>query len=73
MAVKRRCPCLSKRQLSRNPAAANRGCVTLAAMSMALVVAGTGLGSADGNTGVASGVVNNSGYSAPHLSQFVAV
>ena len=63
---------LSKRQPACNTPAANSGCVTVAATPTSPGVAHAGVGSAAGDTGVASGAVNNAGYSAPHWWQFVA-
>lgn len=67
MAATRNWPGLSKRQPARNAEAANSGCVTVAATATSPGVAHAGVESAADNTGVASGVLNNTGHAAPHL------
>ncbi len=56
----------SRRQAARNAEVANSGCVPLAGMGGSRGVAQAS-GSAAGDTGVASDVLNKAGYAAPHL------
>ena len=67
MPAKTNWPGLSKRQSARNAGAAKSGSVTLAATATPLGVAHAGVGSAAGNTDVASDVPNDTGHAAPHL------
>jgi hypothetical protein len=60
-------PGLSKRLPAGNADVANPGGVMLAAVATPSVVAGAGAESAAGNLGVAPGVLDGTGYAAPHL------